>query len=278
MPSRAAAVAGLLATLALAGCTGGGPGKDAPSDPFASLTEGAKPRDGMGAISGVVVDAAIRPLQGANVTLVGTGETVATGEGGGFRFEAVEPGVHFLQVGARRHEETQVSVEVAAGQVAPVRVLLVPLEGAEPYRMTMQFRGHIDLYVGFAQFAAEVVAPGTLQCTCSWVFETDPGLQTIVYEAVGASSVANPGTPVTDDGDAYWELISQGGQGDIASEYDDFPFSFHFGNATFPEHGSLFLARITGGALPSGTMDYDLFVTLWYHEEAPAGWTLFDQA
>lgn len=268
------AVAGMVAVTVLAGCSDPQASAAAADDPFAGLADDVEVGDTVGAITGVVVDAAIRPLANATVEVVSTGANTTTDATGRFAFEDLEPGTYFLRAAAYRHEPTQVSVDVVAGSPSTVRILLVRVGGAEPYKTTLHFEGYIDAWLGIGQFAVELVSPGTIPCTCAWTFPVDANLTSIVFESTGSSSIPNPGTPVTDDGDAYWELISENGEGQIMSAYDDWPFVKRFEATDFDNASGPFLARITGGVPPSGQMDYDLFITLWYHDEAPAEWSL----
>lgn len=87
-----------------------------------------------GVIRGVVMDEALRPLQGATVTLQG-GESTTTGEAGTFGFDGVEPGVSFVSISRRGYADTQQSVDVAAGVDEPpfVRILLRAIDVGTPY-------------------------------------------------------------------------------------------------------------------------------------------------
>ena len=274
---RGAFVAMMVALVALAGCSDDPKAQEAEDDVFAGLEGQAEATTTTGAIAGVVVDEAIRPLGNASVTLLSTGTNVTTDGEGRFAFERLEPGAYFVQAGLRRYDGAQVSVDVVAGEVSTVRILLVRLAGSDPYHITQNFRGHIDNYAGFANFAVEVLAPGTLGCTCAWDLPVDPNLMTVMVEASGQVAVPNPGTPGTVPGDAYWEVFAGGVAGDLRdSAYDEFPLVKRFTNETFEGHEGTIGVRITCGVWPCVTMDYDLFVTVWYHEEAPEGWSFLN--
>lgn len=271
---RAVAWAWLVAFV-LAGCASNEPSSD-DSGVFSGIGQDVTVTATKGAIAGVVVDEAIRPLAGANVSIVGSQRSTVSDDGGRFAFEDLEPGAYFLAITAHRHAPTQLSATVVAGDVASVRVLLSRLTTAEPYHLTMSFRGHIDNYLGFANFAAEVLAPGTLACTCTFDFNVDANLTTVMVEAVGQVAVPNPGTPATVPGDAYWEVfVGTTADGELRdSAYEEFPLSKRFASEdTFEGHEGTLGVRITCGVWPCVTMDYDLFVTVFYHEEAPDGWS-----
>lgn len=266
----------LLAAL-LAGCTSPEP-KATGDDPFASLGSEVTVDAKTGAIAGVVVDEAIRPVGNASVVLVAPPRNTTTDAEGRFAFEGLEPGVYFMQVEARRFEGAQVSVDVVAGEPSTVRILLVALTTAEPYLVTVQFRGRIENYAGFANFVAEVLAPGTIACTCAFDVPVDGNLSMFILEAFGQVALANPGTPATVPGDAYWEVMANGTSGSLRdSAYSEFPIYETFDAEETLEGSGLLGVRITCGVWPCLSMDYDLFVTLFYHEEAPEGWTIVDQ-
>lgn len=280
---RGAVVGVLVAflTVSLAGCAGGNdpPTGDAGTDVFAGLEDEVEVVDGKGAISGIVVDTAIRPLGNVTVELIGAG-TATTESNGAFVFEQLEPGTYFLRATAHRYETVQVSAVVEAGQVAAVRILMTPLTTAEPYHTTVQFHGHIENYLGTANFAVEVLAPGTLACTCTVDIPIDANVTTLLVEAFGEVAVPNPGSPATVPGDAYWELFA-GPVADSAlraSAYKEFPLYETFDGEELLEGAPILGVRITCGVWPCVTMDYDLFVTVWYHEEMPEGWTIVDAA
>jgi hypothetical protein len=269
---RAVAVLCVVASSVLAGCSQPSPAAtpSALAVPDAHVDPGAA----VGAISGLVVDDAIRPVAGATVEVRGTGRNLTTDANGGFKATDLKPGTYFLAAHARLFLPVQASAVVEAGKTTAVRIQLPQDASPQPYHDTLHFRGHIDFYASEASFAAQLLAPGTLQCTCAWNVTPNPNWKTIMFEATGSAQVPNPGTPATRSGAVYWEFIGNGGNGDIKSAYTDFPLSLRFENGSFQDPGTSFLARITGGVWPSGQMDYDLYVTLWYNQAAPKGWSL----
>lgn len=267
-----------VAALSLAGCAKEPPAESETPEAFQGITEDVAVTGTRGAIAGVVVDEAIRPIVGANVTLVSLERIVATDEQGRFSFEGLDAGTYFIAAEARRHESTQVSADVVAGAPTVVRILLVASTGVEPYHVTLHFRGHIENYLGYGNFVVEVIAPGTLGCTCTLDTPVDANLTTVLVEATGQVAVPNPGTPATVPGDAYWEVMNGSAASGALQDsgYDEFPLSLRFSaEETFPD-ADIIGVRITCGIWPCVTMDYDLFVTLWYHEEAPEDWTIFE--
>ena len=270
----------LLVSIVLAGCSDDPPSAATQDEGvFAGLDESAEATSTTGAIAGVVVDEAIRPVPRANVTLVAAGKNVTTDDEGRFAFEGLEPGTYFLDAAAHRFAKAQVSADVAAGEVSTVRILIARLTTVEPYQQTLNFEGFIDNYLGYANFVAQVLAPGTLACKCAFEVPVSGNLTTVVMDAIGEVTVENPGTPATVPGDAYWEVLAGGAQGSLrGSSYDEFPLLEHFLSEDFEEddgtiENSAIGVRITCGVWPCVRMSYDLYVTLWYHEEAPEGWS-----
>lgn len=268
----------VLVALVLSGCQDD-PAPKAQGGVFDGLDGAAQATSTTGAIAGVVVDEAIRPVPQANVTLVSTGGVATTDADGRFTFEGLQPGTYFLDASAHRFAKAQVSADVAAGEVSTVRILIARLTTVEPYKETLNFRGFVDNYAGFANFAVEVVAPGTLACQCAFDIPVNANLTTVVMEALGEVTVPNPGTPATVPGDAYWEVMAGGTQGDLRdSAYDEFPLLKHFDADTFEDDAgsipeSTIGIRITCGVWPCVKLTYDLYVTSWYHEAAPDEWS-----
>ena len=273
--SRGAPVAVLAAfvAVAMAGCADSPEPEPAGDDPFAGLQDEVEVTATLGAIVGVVVDQAIRPLANATIALTGQAGNTTTDDQGRFTFGDLEPGTYFLQASARRHEAAQVSVDVVAGEAAIVRILLIAMTSVEPYHTTLNFHGHADPWFGFVSFAAEVIAPGTLGCTCAFEVVPDPGAVSFTFEAVGTNDIDYSSSPVY--GNLYWEFVGDalGEHQDIRSAHGSFPIYQTFERDSFDNETETWLARITPGQFVHTSMDYDIFLTIWYHEPMPDGWS-----
>lgn len=116
----------LVVATVLAGCSSGSPGEPP--------VDGLDVTDTTGGIRGIVVDQAVVPVVGANVTLSG-GQSTTSGEGGTFSFTGLAPGEYFLSVGKPGFQGAQVTATVVAGVPDPpiVKVLLERLSTAQPY-------------------------------------------------------------------------------------------------------------------------------------------------
>ncbi len=116
-------VVGLFVALALAGCTGGKSAPDASEDAGFGFDEEVEVQvtDTTGAIRGVVVDEAIRPVAGALVVLVQAmgDRNFTTGDSGSFAFSGLDSGTYFLEVSRFGYSSVQQSVDVVAGQRDP---------------------------------------------------------------------------------------------------------------------------------------------------------------
>lgn len=126
---RAILAVSLLLLAALAGCSGGGArGGAGTAGPGAVPTLTASSTTGV--IRAVVVDEAIRPLAGANVSVlqgVSVLRTAATGADGFAGFEGLAAGSYFLKASKRGYADIQQAVDVAAGVGdPPVAKLVLP--------------------------------------------------------------------------------------------------------------------------------------------------------
>lgn len=140
---RAAPLLALVALLA-AGCTQGkGPAADDAAIPA-------------GAIEGVVVDGAIRPVAGAAVDLDGAGNAT-TDALGAFRFEAVAPGAHVVRAAKAGFADTVTQVDVAADGSSPLlKLVLVADASTSAYAELQAIEGYAECgtYAATYRYAA----------------------------------------------------------------------------------------------------------------------------
>lgn len=154
---RSVLLAAVLALpLALAGCSGGSgsaPGPTGGPD-FGELD--LEPTATTGILRGLVVDEAIRPIEGANVTLTPGGLAARSLADGTFGFEGLQPGTYFVQVTKNGYNGTQTSAEVVAGVAEPpiVRVLLTANPSEAAYFEAFAYDAFITC--GFAVVATSV--------------------------------------------------------------------------------------------------------------------------
>lgn len=129
----------------VSGCVGGSPAQD----DVVELGEDVQVEvtATTGAIRGVVVDEAIRPLAGAQVKLNRAEGALFTNttEAGSFSFSNLEPGTYFVEASRFGYGPVQQSVEVVAGDDDPpvVRMLLVRDPSQVAYYTAQTFSGFI---------------------------------------------------------------------------------------------------------------------------------------
>ena len=140
----------------LSGCTGSG-GGDGSGDGDGRGRDGgiddSKVPKGhvsatTGAVRGVVVDPAIVPVAGANVTLeTATGKASQTSDAQGrFIFSDVAPGSHFLGVSHFLFQPYETTVDVVANVAEPpvVHVAMTPLYSQKPYSTQVSWEGFFE--------------------------------------------------------------------------------------------------------------------------------------
>jgi len=252
-----------------AGCAGKASPDTSGTDALGSLE--AREVDvaaGSGAIKGIVVDEAIRPLAKATVAIQGQGTRV-TDAIGQFTFTDLKPGVYFLVVNATHYVSTQTSVEVKAGEVATARLQMASSNDPTPYHVVQHFRGNMALYLSFASYALELVVPNSALCTCTFNITANDGAKTFIYEATGNPLTHNP-APVY--GTIYWEFIGNP-QDDIRSAHGDFPVYQVFKRDSFANETTSWTVRLTGSQWVHYNTDFDIYLTTFYYTEAPKDWS-----
>jgi hypothetical protein len=146
--------AGFAVAFLLAGCSDAGAGEGPAGLDFSDLDLDVSATTGI--IRGVVVDEAIRPLGGADITLTPGGKTARSTDDGRFGFDGLEPGTYFLSASRLGYATVQTSTDVVAGVAEPaiVRVLMTAVPGSGPYLEVFQFNGFLTF--GAAVFATSV--------------------------------------------------------------------------------------------------------------------------
>lgn len=143
----------VLGVLSLAGCAGAadkeaGGGDDLQRAAQAAQDVAVQATAATGVIRGVVVDSTIKPIAGAQVSLVtGGGRNTTTNADGAFGFEGLAPGSYFLKANKTGFLPTQIAADVVAGVSDPpaVRVLLArDPTYLSPYFQEQKFDGFIE--------------------------------------------------------------------------------------------------------------------------------------
>jgi hypothetical protein len=271
-----------LATLALllAGCAshaGGDDGVHLGDGSMVALKDVAV-GEATGSITGVVVDEAIRPVAGANVTGQGTAAT-RTDAQGLFTLAGLQPGLHTLRVNATGFLAVQSTAEVKAGEVAKVRVVLPADLTPKPYHTTLKFDAYDEVGQGTVDFAIDLVARdfanGTIppQCDrCYFYFQADSKPATILIEAAWTDSVPDLAENATE---YYWSLDGLD-SGDYTSDYCYSPCHAPVPGDTLPKDLSFGLSISPDEDWVTYEQEWQVFVTLFYREPAPAGWSFIN--
>lgn len=208
---RSIAWVALFAALVLtAGCLGLGD----EGDEQELQKEGADVTEDTGGIEGLVTDPAVRPIAGANVTLVEAERSTTTADDGSFAFSRVEPGDKTLRVTAEDHVATVRTVSVTAGDVRQVDLVLAGAGDEQPYQQVLEMEGFIECGVGWRQDVVDVGQPllqDSALAACAvpnlylpgdnttndkflHTFKLDPSLTEVVYE-LGWSADSGALTP-----------------------------------------------------------------------------------
>jgi hypothetical protein len=268
-----ALAAALLLAALLAGCSGGDGGRGGLTVGGRTVSISAAPQAGKGALAGVVVDEAIRPVAGANVSVAG--QVVATTrDDGAFVLDALDPGSLILVVAAPGFLPIQTSAEVVAGETASVRVLLPRDNRPVPYHVTYSHDGFMQAWGGLGQYYVEETADGgSGLCDCRVTFALEPNSTMLVYEAYWEDTVPDPGAQA----DYYWVVTQPTGTGDEAG-YCRSPCVQRVGLKEYDPAAATY-ARLDGpDTWPEAQQTFQLFVTVWANGAAPEDWTLASSA
>ncbi|MHB1260220.1 MAG: carboxypeptidase-like regulatory domain-containing protein [Thermoplasmatota archaeon] len=211
----------------------------------------------LGSIAGFVVTEAIAPIPGVNVTIPGNRTTTNTT--GGFTFAGLAPGLYVVEASAATFLERQTTVQVTAGNISEVRLVLPVNASALAFHQAFSFRGFTDAHGGSG-------APEVGSCQCDFSAALDGDWRTIIVEAKWVDSVS----PVISETEFLWGVAIAGNAVN--------------GTGASPLLGRVESANLTGQAeaadvrvAPSSTWIYtnqrfDVLVTVWYGEPAPEGW------
>ena len=257
------------AAVLLAGCAGGA--EEPTRTPSALDDVDVQPTvEGKGAVAGLVVDDAIRPVVGASIAIAGE-EAATTDETGVFVLDALEPGLVIFSVSADGFLPVQTSADVAPGQTAEVRVQLPRDDSPEPYLVTYSHNGFMQVWGGIGQFVVEGIGEGSGLCDCRIYFTPESNASTIVFEAYWEFTMPDPGGLA----EFYWVVEQPEGEG-YEADYCFSPCVVHLDveGASFSD-GVETYARIDGPDFwVALQQQVQLFVTVWHNGAAPDGWTL----
>ncbi len=249
-----------VAALVMSGCSGSESKEPGPDFP--------PPEAGRGNIFGVVVDDAIRPIVGANLSLPGLGLTTTSDVNGEFTFTDLAPGTYLITATAVNYVAVQTAADVVAGEAVRTKVQLRFDPTPKPYPLTWHLDGLMQVWGGYGQYILEEFTPnGTGSCACRVFATPDLNATSYVYEAYWQHSLPDPGELA----EYYW-IVNGSGIRD-----DDYCFSpcITYGDLEDFEQGGTMYARLDGPDFTvAAQQKFQLFFTVWHHGEAPDGWTV----
>lgn len=187
---RAILVVALVVATALAGCAGGDASTTNAS--ASSTSEAAAPTvdASTGSIAGVVMDDESSPLAGVKTALVEANVETTTDAAGRFTFNDVEPGSYRLITERLGFESVARKVDVVAGEVANVTLILKPLAvSEEPYHAMIQRNAliHVDNWF-VSQYQDHLVVYvnstwNSVRCDRCWfVLHIEPNPEAVLSE------------------------------------------------------------------------------------------------
>lgn len=263
----------VLAAIAVAGC----------AKPTADPAATQEPDAATGVVQGVVVDAGIRPVAMANVSL-GINTTVVTDDNGNFAFPPMAPGTYVLRVEHPYFAVAESPISVSAGQTTQAKVFLVALRSPVPLHLTQDFKGRVEAGLGAVNEVGEAVldALGQPNCTCRFNMPVDVGLRAILVEAIWTDSVE---PPPGYGGTLYSWTVGVGssetrGAGPaplykllVAGDFTVTDETGTHALDNFTGISNLDITLYPDQTWPAVQQEYDLYVTLWYNGLPPEGWT-----
>lgn len=218
-----------------------------------------------GHLAGVVVDQAIRPLQGVVVKLPGLDRKHVTDRTGEFGFVDLMPGSYFIKIEHQGYYGAEAVIEVAADKFSRAKVILERIPPPTPRHETIQFDG-------FAQMSGDPLFGLAWGCTCQFNGYIEPeGLNALVLEATmssygGASSGTNSFYHLFRDY-AGKKTFSSGAQPNpMRTEVrDDF--------ATMTDNRYRITMTPEGFPAPELNKKFQVYLTSFYYSVPPTGWS-----
>lgn len=248
--------------LLVAGCAS--PAVEAPDETLADVE--ADVDDERGAVRGVIVDAAIRPVPFATVRL-GEQERV-TGENGTFRFSLVPPGNHRIAITAEGFQAITQDVAVLPAAISDVRVALEVDMTTQPYHEIFPFKGFFEAAAGPATGtlwdAAE--AAGTAPCTCTFDIPVDERPAAIIVEVFWEDQIYTNNVRHTE----YTAHLSW--SGGAASTTQANPLHWFIAGEALGDDAWLTLSILPDESIPTAQQEFTVFATPFYIEAPAENW------
>lgn len=219
-----------------------------------------------GYVAGHVVNDALYPVEGATVDLPGMDDTATTLEDGAFSFADLWPGPYRVTATAPGHRSAEAIVEVVADEIVKLRFVLQRVAPPSPYHETQSF-------TGFAEVAPPDAPPSaTWFCqSCTFIVEVEPeGLKGLVIEAFRETP---PGSEAY--GAEYYVYVAsmESGRG-LATCYCPNPARVELTEDDLTSDFEFYVdVRPRSGLMPEFSVSFEVYVTAFYHDPPPEGWT-----
>lgn len=268
--------------MALAGCAGGDATETIP-------TGTPQADDETGAIAGVVMNAELLPIEGADVALREGANVTKTDANGNFTFNDLAPGQHTVIVQKLGFESVAKNVDVVIGEVTNVEVTLQPIAPKEEvYVAATPVSAHItfghawtDYYGGWdnlplcgqCEFYVHLdPRPTDIENEASWVKPIDADVFSHEIYYLLRKNTDNASAATALDGDTvtsgYWMF----GEMPRPMEDDDYDQALE----NLEDDTSTIQIRV-GGGFSSVTYEQrvDIWLTFAYNGELPDGYSAF---
>lgn len=260
----------LALTVLLAGCT------DATSDDGDDVRlQDVDVKEDSGAISGVVIDATVRPIEGATVKLDSLDLESTTNKDGQFSFQDVAAGLYSIKTTAQGYLDATYSVDVVNGEVAKMKVQLAEDYSPDPYQDTLPFRGYADASVGLASWTVDFVidAVGMTDdagaCQCFFRYGIEDNLTATVLEVTWEENVQNQ----LYESEYYYEVYADGNAFLVKRGYGTDPIHVVIDADDYQDVKDFKLWVYPDDVWPAAQQDFEIFITNFYHGEPPDGWS-----
>lgn len=214
-----------------------------------------------GHIAGTVRGADGAPLVAAIVDLVGFNHSALTDPDGGFAFLDLSPAAYSLHVLAEGYLEGQSDVAVTAGEFARPSIQLEPVP-PQPYSEVYSLQG-------YSQIGAGPFGTGTFWCDCGIEVPVYPDFVDLVIEAERHSA------PLGGEDLDYW---IDNETNNVAWGTEHSPMRLEFTADDIGKTDWLYVGlRPTQGLLDVHLNEwFQGFITLFYVEGAPEGYSAYD--
>lgn len=261
----------LVAAALLAGCSGGSSSSssgdellvtsDLPDEVVVSEDqpqEAPEKKRERGHVKGFVLSADHRPLEGALVRIPGMDKEALTDREGFFGFVDLYAGPTYMTFNATGYYGASKEVDVSPAEFLELKVLLTPIPPPTPYHPTQTFKGYADL-----TDATFGILRGWTCSGCVTPVFLDMVPETLVIEAVTNADVTF---------DLYLNS-PDGWGGDVARLSSPSPLHIALPRDQLMELDRFELAVYPSSLVPQTAVEFDFYVTPFYHEPAPEGWS-----